>query len=135
MPEDTPTFLSPGSYVTQVGERDDGTPIYQARERSNKFESGQIVPNSYAKSVLGAINYRNRVFGLLDTSEKEIEDLRDANKEVPDELPTNYQDAQKIVSEFNNLTDELNKAQKRDNDERIEEIERDLKQLRGKLGS
>lgn len=132
---ETPTYLSPASYVKQTGERPDGTPIYRAGERSNKYEPGQIVSNSYAKSVLGSINYRNRVKGLLDNSEKRIEDLKEQGKDVPDRLPTDYQEAQEVISDFNDLTKELNEAQKEGDEERIEEIERDIKQLRGKLGS
>lgn len=135
MPEDTPVYLSPGSYVRQVGERQDGTPIYQARERSNKYESGQIVSNQYAKSVLGSINYRNRVYGLLNNSQNRIEDLEAQGKDVPDDLPEDYQEAQEVISEFNDLTKELNKAQKRDDEEKIQDIEREINQLTGSLGS
>lgn len=136
MPNDKPTYLAPGSYVKQVGERPNGEPLYQAGPRSKKYDKNEIVPNSYAKSVLGSVNYRNRVFGLIERGETEREKAKQANRDPSNvEIPTNYQDAQEIVSEFNNLTQELNKAQEQENQERIEEIERDIQNLRAKMGS
>lgn len=133
---DTPTYLAPDSYVRKIGERNDGSPIYQAGENSNKYNAGQIVPNSYAKSVLGSVNYRNRVFGLIERGESERTKLRRRNRD-PDQVenPTDYQEAQKVVSEFNDLTDRLNRAQKQEDEERIEEIEREIDKLRKKYGS
>ena len=118
MPSDT--YVGPDQWVKVVGERADGSKVYQAGPKSNKYQSGRIVPNSYAKSVLGAVNFRNRVYGLVENQ----------NEETPD----TYAEAQAIISEFNSLSDDLNKAQNEDNQERIEDIEREINDLRADLG-
>lgn len=115
------TYIGPDQYVKVVGEREDGTKVYQAGPKSKKYDTGSFVPNSYAKQVLGSVNFRNRVYGLVENE----------NEETPD----TYQEAQQVISEFNTLSDELNDAQKRDNQERIEEIEREIDDLRASMGS
>lgn len=114
-------YIGPNQYAKPVGKRDDGSIIWQAGPRSKKYNAGQIVSENYAKSVRGSISWRNRVKGLV------------ANPK--EETPDNYADAQQILSEFNELSDELNEAQRQDNQERIEEIEETLREKRASLGS
>lgn len=93
MSERADTYVSPDSYVKVVAEKDDGTKVYEAGPRSNKYESGEEVPLSYAKSVLGSVNFRNRVYGLVD-NEKE-------------DTPDTYGEAQEIISDFNKLSNRM----------------------------
>lgn len=115
------TYVGPDQYVKVIGERADGSKTYAAGPKSKKYDTGDIVPNSYAAQVLGSINFRNRVYGLVENQSEET--------------PDTYQEAQLIISEFNTLGDELNKAQERENEERIEEIEQQINDLRADLGS
>lgn len=106
------TYLGPDRYVRQT---ENG---WVAGEKSKKYQAGQFVPESYAKSVLGAINFRNRVYGLVENPSEDT--------------PDTYSEAQDIISEFNTLSDELDAA---DTDQEKEEIEQEINDLRADLGS
>lgn len=135
MAEEKPTYLGPNTYVKKVGETEEGEPEYIAGPRSKKYEEGEPVPTSYAKSVLGSINYRNRVMALLRKPRDDPETFNDLPEDIQENYPDDYQEAQQTVSEFNNLTDELQKAQEAGDQERVEEIERKLAEKREQLGS
>jgi len=133
MPGDTPTYVGPDQWVKQVGERSDGSPLYQAGPRSGKYDAGQIVPNSYAKSVISSINFRNKTYGLLSgTEQKDPQTLTEQEREI---LDGGYQEAQSAMAEFGRLGREMNEAQENDDQPRIEELEQEMQDLREKYGS
>lgn len=116
MPEGSPTYVGPGQYASK-----DLSGRWRAGPKSNKYAEGQYVPESYAKSVRGSINFRNRVKGLEENPSKKT--------------PDTYAEAQSTVAEFNKLDKDLRKAQKQEDKKRMDEIEQEINDLRADLGS
>lgn len=133
MPDETPTYVGPDKWVRVIGEREDGSKTYAAGPKSKKYEAGQIVPNNYAKSVLGAVNFRNKVRGMLSNIEEIDPDRRTERQQAI--LEGGYSEAQKAQSEFIQLTKELNQAQRAENEARIVSLEKEIADLREALGS
>lgn len=113
---DKETYVGPDLYAEKVDED-----TFIAGPRAKAYDEGEEVSEGYYKSVRASINYRNRVMGLV------------ANES--EDTPDNYQDAQQVVSEFNDLDKELQKAQDQDDEQRIEEIEQEINNLQADLGS
>lgn len=113
MPPSSGDYIGPGNWVYK-----DSAGNFRAGPKSKQYTQGQFVPESYAKAVRGSINFRNRVAGLVSNP----------NEETPD----SYGEAQSVIAEFNRLDDELEKAE---SEERINELEREIDDLRADLGS
>lgn len=109
-------YVGPGTYAFK-----DSNGNWRAGENSKKYSAGTFVDESYAKSVRGSINFRNRVKGLV------------ANPS--EDTPEDYNEARDIIAEFNQLSDEMEKVENRNDSERVEEIEREINELQSELGS
>lgn len=116
MVEKTPTYVGPGKYAYK-----DLNGSWRAGPKSKKYTENQFVSEQYAKSVRASIDFRNRVKGLEENPSEDT--------------PDTYQEAQATIAEFNKLDKELKKAQEKEDKQQIEDIEKEMDELREDLGS